>query len=742
MPVACNIGILEKVRATFVLGCAGQFFSRGILLYYKHNHLDNIFTCWSWRLRAMSFHCPPLRPGMAVLGMFLLFAGCSSPDNSGESSSEMYAKASDLGRHGQYARAIELYGRGLALESLDPPSDAAVVALVSKRWLEGLTGSYDAALATTEVLEGLEEGTLPDSVRTAVLVDKAGWLGELGRFTEAADALRGVRNPDSAVKMRLAALLLQSGDAKEAEALYRPMTLWRNPPSVRIQAWAGLLRCRVTDPAVVVEDGETVAQKIVAESGRVLRMKGEPAVRARALRAAASSLQLLQRHQRNASFLLFRALSLAEGSGDRLLYQVLRLESNTAIVRKEVPFREVAAYFEEHGLSYARASALFMLSEAGGLTDKERISALEEGFAAAWQSAPPYPSPAMLARENRAALHLNGFLLKNPRIFELFDVAQRMGMMRLGRSLIRGGEEFRLGTGTAPDLETEVRRLLVEISGLLQRKADMVDRAAGIGMNRATDQALNMKRGRLFELLPSVRVREPAIASALALNPVTLRTVQETLGDDQAIVRPIFSDSLAAVMVVGKRDLQIVGSVAAFDSLHTPSIAVAGIRRELAEGPGFSHLKGGEGEWFERALFRPLLTAVQPYSRIVVVADDVLPFHLPLPGAARPEQHRFSYLHSFKEFVIIQTAAALPPGPSRIVFYSAIDHDGPIRHKLFYPHDRVFLVWKHFTMEEQEKLRDEIGAEMQSTVSGALALQKLKEDGDSKWLYLSSYGTD
>ncbi|QEQ57503.1 outer membrane protein assembly factor BamD [Chlorobium phaeovibrioides] len=116
---------------------------------------------------------------MAVLGMFLFFAGCSSPDNSGESSSEMYAKASDLGRHGQYARAIELYGRGLALESLDPPSDAAVVALVSKRWLEGLTGSYDAALATTEVLEGLEEGTLPDSVRTAVLVDRRGGLESL-----------------------------------------------------------------------------------------------------------------------------------------------------------------------------------------------------------------------------------------------------------------------------------------------------------------------------------------------------------------------------------------------------------------------------------------------------------------------------------------------------------------------------------------------------------------------------------
>jgi len=102
-----------------------------------------------------------------------------------------------------------------------------------------------------------------------------------------------------------------------------------------------------------------------------------------------------------------------------------------------------------------------------------------------------------------------------------------------------------------------------------------------------------MKRGRLFELLPSVRVREPAIASALALNPVTLRTVQETLGVDQAIVRPIFSDSLAAVMVVGKHHLQIVGSIAAFDSLHTPGIAVEGIRRELAEGKRIAPLKGG-----------------------------------------------------------------------------------------------------------------------------------------------------
>jgi len=690
----------------------------------------------------MNFHCLPLRPGMAVLGMFLLFAGCTSKENSGETPSEIYTKASELGSSGQYAKAIELYERGLALESLAPPSQGALLALVAKRGLEGLTGSYDAALATTGVLEGLGEGSVPDSVRTAILVDKAEWLGELGRFAEAADALRGVRNPDSAVQMRLAALRLQAGDAKGAEALYRPMTLWRNPSPVRIGAWAGLLRCRLTDPDAVGEDAETVAQKIVAESGRVLRMKGESAVRARALRAAALSLQLLERHQRNASFLLFRALSLAEGSKERLLYQVLRLESNAVIVRKEEPFREAAAYFEQHGMLYARALALFMLSEAGALTDNERISALEEGFAAAWQSAPPYPSPAMLARENRAALQLNGFLLKNPRIFELFDAAQRMGMMRLSRSLIRGGEGFMIGGGNAPEVEAEVRRLLVEISGLLQRKADMVDRAAGLEKIRATDQALNMKRGRLFELLPSVRVLEPAIASALALNPVTLRTVQETLGEDQAIVRPVFSDSLAAVMVVGKHHLQIVGSVAAFDSLHTPGIAVAGIRRELADGPGLAPLKGGEREWFERALFRPLLAAVQPYSRLVVVADDPIPFHLQFQDDDRIKTHRFSYLHSFKEFVIMQTAAVLPPGPSRIVFYAAQDHDGPIRHKLFYPHDRVFLVWKSFTKEEQEQLRDEIGEEMRSTVSGTLALQKLREDGESKWLYLSSYGTD
>jgi len=442
----------------------------------------------------MNIHCQPLRPGMAILVIFLLFAGCSSPEKSGETPSEIYGKASELGRHGEYAKAIELYDRGLALESLDPPSEGAVLALVAKRGLEGRMGSYDAALATTSVLEGFGEGSVPDSVRTAILVDKSAWLGELGRFAEAADALRGVRAPGPAVQMRLAALLFQSGDTKGAVLLYRPMTLWRNPAPVRIEAWAGILRCRLTDSAAVSEDGEKVAQKIVLESGRVFGMKGEPAVRARALRAAASSLQLLDRHQRNASFLLFRALSLAERSGDRLLYQVLRLESNAAIVRKEDPFREVAAYFDAHNLSYARASALFMLSEAGGLTDNERISALEEGFAAAWQSAPPYPSPAMLARENSAAFRLNGFLLKNPRILELFDAAQRTGMMRLGRSVMRGGEEFKLGGGNASELEAEVSRLLIEISGLTQRKADMARNALGLEINRATDQALNMKR--------------------------------------------------------------------------------------------------------------------------------------------------------------------------------------------------------------------------------------------------------
>jgi len=143
----------------------------------------------------MNIHCQPLRPGMAILVIFLLFAGCSSPEKSGETPSEIYGKASELGRHGEYAKAIELYDRGLALESLDPPSEGAVLALVAKRGLEGRMGSYDAALATTSVLEGFGEGSVPDSVRTAILVDKSAWLGELGRFAEAADALRGVRAP-------------------------------------------------------------------------------------------------------------------------------------------------------------------------------------------------------------------------------------------------------------------------------------------------------------------------------------------------------------------------------------------------------------------------------------------------------------------------------------------------------------------------------------------------------------------
>jgi len=106
----------------------------------------------------MNIHCQPLRPGMAILVIFLLFAGCSSPEKSGETPSEIYGKASELGRHGEYAKAIELYDRGLALESLDPPSEGAVLALVAKRGLEGRMGSYDAALATTSVLEGFGEG--------------------------------------------------------------------------------------------------------------------------------------------------------------------------------------------------------------------------------------------------------------------------------------------------------------------------------------------------------------------------------------------------------------------------------------------------------------------------------------------------------------------------------------------------------------------------------------------------------
>ena len=82
---------------------------------------------------------------------------------------------------------------------------------------------------------------------------------------------------------------------------------------------------------------------------------------------------------------------------------------------------------------------------------------------------------------------------------------------------------------------------------------------------------------------------------------------------------------------------------------------------------------------------------------------------------------------------------------SRILFFRADEVAGARLQKLFFPRDRVFLLWKNYSVAELEAFRQKIGQEMQGTVSGSAALFSLginPDVGRELWMNISSYGID
>ena len=682
--------------------------------------------------------------GIVLLGLYFLFSGCSTDNNLRESLDMLYKQALYCSSRGDYRKALDFYNKALALDTLKANTPWVVKALNAKRVIEGLTGEYYEAIKTTARLEKLPSGILSDSLRTSLFTDKATWLRELGSFGVASASLEHIVAPSPAVRFELASLYQKSGAYKKAIEIYRHLSGVEHDPATRITAYAGLLQCKVSQPQLVFEKADAIAVKIAAESGRVLAMKGALEQRIQALRAASKSVRLLEKHRRNASFFLFKALILAEESRNPLLLQILRLESNAVIVLKPDPFREAAEYFRLKNMQYAQASALLMLGGSKLLKDDERIRALQQGGAINRNYAPPYPTEDLFQLEKKSARRLTGLLLEKSRIFELFDAAEQSGHLDLQRSLQIYRKCFNLGKGHEA-LEAEISQLQHEISGLLQRKADIFIRAEGFEKNRSADQALNIKRGRLIELLPQVRIVNPVAAEAIQFIPVTLHTLQSAMKEEQAIIKTLISDSLCGAMLISRRQLQIARSEVCFDSLNTSGSKKEAFRSEFASSSSVRRQSSSEQEWFNKAFYEPFAGSLGSYKHLVVISDDLIPYHILSRNNHVIPEKRYSYLQSIKEFSLLSEHPESDQTVSRILFYRADKVTEARLQKLFFPRDRVFLLWKNYSGVKLEALHQKISQEMQGTVSGSAALFSLgrnSDEGREIWMNISSYGID
>ncbi len=691
----------------------------------------------------MMIHFRRLPSGMVLIALFL-FSGCGTGNQADQTPEALYQQASQYRRSHDYSKALDCYNHAIALDTLEVNASRMVKALYEKRDIEGLTGDYYAAFKTAKRLEQLPAASLPDSLRNQLFVDKATWHRELGNFKAAATSLERLASPSQSIIFDKAALYQHSGDHAKAAAIYSRYIITEYDPATRMTALAGLLRCAVAEPELSLKTTDAIAAKIAAESKNVLRSDGDVVQRIQAIRAAAKSLQLLEKQRRNASYLLFRAQMLAEEAHQPLLIQVLRLEANAAIVRKADPCREAADYFRVHSMPYAQAVSLLMLGESKSLDAEERIMALQQGFALSRDVVPPYPAQEYLQLEQRAGRRLSGLLMEKSRIFELFDAQEKIGALALKRALLQYPNSFVLGKGHRA-LEAKVQRLLHETAGLLQRKAAILEQADGVAKSRDIDRALHIKRGKMLELIAEVRAVNPVAAEALLLVPVTLRTVQGALREDQMMLKPLLSDSLCGVLLIGKRQLQIAQSPLSFDAVHTPDSTFRALRHDLiAPALPFPETVS-EKMWLQQAFRQPIAGAISSMRQLIVLAEEPLLYHtfgdMPLPAVMQ----RTSFLPSLKEFVLLSERQQLVSGSSQIFFYRADNLAGARLHKLFTPHDRIFLIRKNFSAGELEWLSQKISREMQNTASGSEALLALRQRGDTDkelWRFVTSYGVD
>ena len=197
-------------------------------------------------------------------------------------------------------------------------------------------------------------------------------------------------------------------------------------------------------------------------------------------------------------------------------------------------------------------------------------------------------------------------------------------------------------------------------------------------------------------------------------------------------------------MLIGKAQLQIASSKLSFDSLYTVESGIRSIRRELASGS--PHIASPESiqAWFTKALYDPFAEVISPFRHVVVIADDVFPYHILGSAQHLFLRQRYSCVQSMKEFVLLAEHHEPVSTSSKTLFYSVNNLSGARLHKLFFPRERVFLLWKNYSGAELEALYQQPGKEIESTISGADAFitGKNSASGSDTWRYITPYGVE
>lgn len=682
---------------------------------------------------------------IVLSAMALVVAACATEeqDQSGEKVAAFYEEAAAHADNHEYERALELLRKGLAIDTLGGFSLRTAEALNRKRIIESMTGEYFEALASHGIIEQRCRGMLPESAEAERIGSKAALFAELGKFAEAEKSLMESATLSVRDSLDLARYRILTGKSEKAFLLYSDLSKSADP-AVALQAYTGLLELslggsfsRTEDPSAYMYRITGLARKLVAE-----RNKGNERTEALALRRAAILLEMFPVHAKDASYLFFKALVRARATGDERLVQLLDYESNAVLAQKEDAYARTLDYFERNNMPLERMTALLKQGIGTKTGDDTRIKALKKGLSIYRYQVPPFPSHAMEALVDRSTEELTELLLSKGRYAEAFE-SDELGKLYVLRAAVQHGyDSFELPE-EHKQLEREVVKLGRELNALLQRQMNSFETGRGYQDHAITIDAVNRKRGKLYEKLGEVRDISPLYAGQLAVSPVTLRTVQETLDEGHAVMKLIEGRNWCTVFLVQNGYVD-VSRRKVDGSLYRSRLKL--FREHLAanaQGGPARLAKDFERLWLTNLLLKPYRGRLRDINRLTVIAGEPVPVHLLGNNRFLVRDFPVSWIYSANELVRQTSQKESHNTEEPFVLFEAERYREALEKKLHFPHQAVFLLWKNFSASEKEELGVLLALSLQQGGDPSVVLHQLAQNAEAdsdQWMYLSEYG--
>ncbi|MBO8092997.1 MAG: hypothetical protein J7D60_06790 [Prosthecochloris sp.] len=669
----------------------------------------------------------PVLAGLFGLCCFvlLLLAGCAREKVPSEQPSEMYERARQLASRYEDAAALELVSRALAIDTLDGKRPETARAIQLQARLLERNGELFRSLETYRVLEDCCASLLSDEMVRESILSRAQILSDLGYHDEVIGLLENFKPATSHEKLSVARIYEEVLLPEHSVPIYLSLEDAADA-ALRLQALSGLLHLSRTLNVKGLSRSEVYALETVEAARDLLEDVSHPdEYKAAVLRKAACRLQETGRHDSDASYLLFKALSLARAAGSGELEALLDYESNAVLQADPEVYARSSGYFDEHGMGLSYARALVWQAESGVPDERERLELLKTAFRYFLQELPPGRAGMFSSVFRDGTSSLLSLLAANGGYSTAFMVDEELRSWELSAIVL----ENQL---TRTD---RFARLQKEVYALQRRILRLLEEGVQVERIHRLRRFVNEKRGELSS----------SDGSGVLTSAVTLKTLQQSLGAHEAVIRVVPSKEWLTVMFIRSDMVDVSRSRITRDEF----LSLAGLMS--------GHLQTGRSDAL-RTLSRhharlklsnilagPFMRQLRQVEHLTVMSATPLPFRLLGDNRYLGRDMRISQIPSAREFLLDRsrrTVAGIDPVVELVIADSA----AVARRLLVEGGGReIFLFWKPLTQSERDDLRVLLSMALKERGEPSRALLQLTagdRGGSDAWLALSSFSAD